>query len=317
MTDIHYAHAGRLTPDGAMCFAPRTTAPVGDIISSLLDEALVSRSRAEYEATRGSGQGDVAARRIGAGYIGTECDRALAYRYHKAEKEEGESFVSPGELHRHAESGHWTEAMTAQWLRWAGFTLSTSKVDADGQTIIDGHGKPKQHGFMAARDPATGQFRMAGEVDGIILGVPLPLAGRLRLPCIWESKKATAKKWKAFSDKGVAIADPKYYGQVQINMAYMEITQTLFSMLNLDNMKFYWEIIEFDIAVAQKLGDRAARVLRSDSPLDLARITSDPNDRRCRFCDYKGQCWTPIATGAPVVETPTWLSRAQPVNNGD
>lgn len=308
---VHEAHAGRINADGSMNFAPRTTEPLGDIITGLLDTALVERTRAEYEATRGSGQGDVAGKRIGAGYIGTECDRALAFRYHRAEKEKREEYVSAGELQRHADAGHWTEDRTAQWLRWAGFALSTHKTDADGNAILDAHGKPKQYGFMTARDPQTGQFRMAGEVDGIITAVPTPCVGRIRTPCIWESKKATAKKWKLFSEKGVAAADPKYYGQVQTCMAYMEITQTLFSMLNLDTMKYYFEVIEFDRPVAQHLTDRAARVLRSYSPADLARITGDRNDRRCKFCDYREQCWDEPRVAGLAGPAPAWLAGGQ------
>jgi hypothetical protein len=108
---------------------------------------------------------------------------------------------------------------------------------------------------------------------------------------IWESKKATDKKWKRFSKDGVKKADPKYYGQIQTCMGYMEIGHTLFSMLNLDSMKFYWELIPFDAATAQALTDRAVKVLQSQAPEDLPRITKDHTDFRCKFCDYKNRCW--------------------------
>lgn len=303
---MNFAHANRLTPDGAMNFSPPAGTDFGSEITRLLDEAMVAASRAEYEAGRGSGTGDVAQKRIGAGYIGTECDRELAYRYHRAEKEERESTVSPGELQRHAESGHWTEDKTAEWLRLAGFDLCTFKTNEDGSPKINSFGKPEQIGFKAAWNKETGQARLAGEVDGVIHGSPLPL----KVPMIWESKKATAKKWKKFSTSGVAVADPPYYGQLQTNMAYMQIDSTLFSMLNLDNMKYYWEIVPFDQEVAQALTDRAARIFASETPAEFARITSDPSNFKCRFCDYAEQCWTDHGSQTSIA-TPGWLAGDQ------
>lgn len=256
------------------------------ILSEELDSALVAKTRAEYEATRGSGAGDVAAKRIGAGYIGTECGRELGFRYHKYPKEEREGPVGKGELQRHAEAGFWTEAKTAEWMRLIGIEMNTDT----GR--LNTFGKPEQIGWKAARDPDTGQSRMAGEVDGVIVAVTNPrLVGLIRPPCIWESKKATDKKWKKFSNETVKKADPRYYGQLQINMAYLGAEQTLFSMLNLDNMKYYWELIPFDAAHAQALSDRAVTVLQSDSPFDMPQLGRAEDDFRCKFCDYHGQCW--------------------------
>lgn len=262
-----------------MDFSPNSGLTLAENLTSLLDNALVESRKAEYEKGRGSGDGAVAAKRIGAGYIGTECARALAFKYHKFAKDVRESTVSPGELQRHAESGHWTEEKTAEWMLLAGFDIRVKKPDG------------KQYGFMAAKDPITGQFRMAGEVDGVILGVPPRIAGKIVIPAIWESKKATDKKWKDFSKNGVAAADPKYYGQLQTNMAYMEIGNTLFSMLNLDNMKYYWEIVPYDAANAQRLTDRAVKVLESKVPEDLPRIAYDSTNFKCKFCDYAETCW--------------------------
>jgi hypothetical protein len=276
------------------------------LITSLVDDALVAARQAEYAATRGTTGGEVAQKRIGAGYIGMECGRQLAMKYHKMENDESGSFVSPGALNRHGEAGHWTEKATAEWLRLAGFDLRTHKVDKQGAAVLDRFGKPQQFGFYAAKHPETGQAQIAGESDGVIVGVPAVLQDHIPVPCIWESKKATAKKHTNFKKKGVKEADPRYYGQVQTNMAYMEITHTLFSMLNLDNMEFYWELIAFDQLEAQSLTDRAVKVLLSQTPYELPRITNDPTDWRCKFCPYKGPCWDEpkLKQAAPV---PSWL----------
>jgi hypothetical protein len=250
----------------------------------LLDTAIAVKAKVEYEAGRGSGEGAMTLKRIGAGYIGTECGRELAFRFHRYPVEEREGGVTPGELQRHALAGHWTEAMTADWLRMVGLMLTTEEMPG------------KQVGWMAARDPKTGQFRMAGQVDGVILGV-YPDSGLkefdalLKPPCIWESKKATDKKFKKFEKDGIKKADPVYYGQLQSNMAYLRITQTLFTMLNLDTMKFYFELVPFDQERAQYLSDRAVMVIETASPFAMPRLGRSEDDLVCKFCDYKNQCW--------------------------
>lgn len=263
-------------------------------IQGLLDTALVNDRKAKYAAGRGSGVGDVAKKRIGSGYIGLECARQLAYKYHKTPEEEREGPVGRGELQRHAEAGFWTEEKTAQWMELAGFQIRTTKVNGG------------QFGFLACKDDA-GQARMAGEVDGIIRGGPVELP----YPVIWESKKATHKKFTEFQKKGVKAADIKYYGQLQNNMLYLEVHYTLFSMLNLDNMKYYWELISFDPKYAQKLQDKAVKVFQSQSPEEIPRITDNPSDFACKFCPYWSTCFdsTLKPKKQPEAKIPFWLQK--------
>ena len=265
---------------------------IGEAITALLDNAIVAHQKAEYEAGRGSGTGDVAKHRIGAGYIGMECDRALAYKYHKAEVEERPSTVSKGELTRHGLAGFWTEDSVADWLALAGFDIRTEKADGD------------QYGYKVAKDPVTGQFRIAGEIDGVILSGPADMP----YPVLWESKKATHKKYLNFKKNGVAKADCKYHGQLQTNMAYLDVKATLFSMLDLDTMKFHFELVEFDAAEAQRLTDRALRVLDSREPEQLPRIARDRSDFRCKFCDYSVRCWSAADPDAAPVTKPAWMT---------
>lgn len=271
------------------------TPSITDKLTEAIDAALVSHRKAEYEKGRGSGSGDVAAKRIGSGYIGVECARQLAFRYHKWPKEERDSVVSPGELQRHAEAGFWTEGAIAEWLRLAGFDIRTHKDNG------------KQFGWMAAKDE-NGQARMAGEIDGVILSGPVDLP----YPVLWESKKAAAKKFAQFVKLGVKGADSKYYGQLQTNHVFMEVPNTLFSMLNLDNMKFYFELVPFDAPVAQQLQDRAARVLSSADPFELPPIANDECDFRCKFCDFRGACFGKKTHTQSTTFAPTWLNTNTP-----
>ena len=132
-------------------FSPSNPAlELSEQVQAVLDAALVEDRKRQYDTTRGSGEGQVAKKRIGSGYIGLECTRALAYRYHRAEREEREGPVGAGELKRHGEAGHWTEKFTAEQMRMAGFDLLTHRQD----------NPEKQIGFLAAKDPESGQYRV-------------------------------------------------------------------------------------------------------------------------------------------------------------
>lgn len=278
------------------------SAQIGEALTTLLDAALVETRRAEYAAGRGSGSDDVAYKRIGAGYIGIECDRALGFKFHKFPVDERPSVVSKGELQRHAEAGHWTEDKMAEWFRLVGFGLETFARDANGAAILKADGTPKQIGWKALRD-AQGKNQIAGEVDGVFTSIPAPEAipepyrpalatviELLRPPFIWESKKATDKKIKKFRKDGVRKNDPKYFGQMQINMNMLRVEATLFSMMNLDSMDFYFEIVRYDPEYTSKIMDRAIRVTRSESPFDFSPISTSDKAPACMFCDWKETC---------------------------
>jgi hypothetical protein len=272
--------------------ADAATGEINTLLCPLMDKAIEDARKAEYDATRGSGEGDVAAKRIGAGYIGLECERELGFRYHRFPQEPRDSGCNPGELTRHGEAGHWTEKKTAEWLALTGIIIETIRKDGNGNTVTDQWGKPKQIGWKDAKDPASGKYRMAGEVDGVITYVrDNHLRALINPPCIWESKKATDKKWKKFCKEKVRGADPVYFGQIQTNMGYLGVTQTLFSMLNLDTMKYYYELIAFDQMHAQGLVNRAVGVFNTKSPMELPRIGRTEDDFKCKFCDYHDQCW--------------------------
>jgi len=272
--------------------ADAATSEINTLLCPMLDLAIADKRKAEYDATRGSGEGDVAKNRIGAGYIGVPCVRDLGFRYHRFPKEARDTGANPGELQRHAAAGHWTENATLDWLGLVGMNIITVALNDHGNEITDQWGKPKQIGWKDGKDPETGQYRLAGEVDGVIIGVDDPhLASLIKPPCIWESKKATDKKWKKFAKEKVRGADPVYFGQVQVNMGYLGVMQTLFSMLNLDTMKFYFELIPFDQRHAQDLVDRGVGVFQTSSPYDLPRLGRSEDDLVCKFCDYRTQCW--------------------------
>lgn len=276
------------------------SARIGEALTTLLDAALVETKSAAYAAGRGAGSDDVAYKRIGAGYIGMECDRALGFRFHKVPKEERESVVSPGQLNRHAEAGHWTEDKMAEWFRLVGFGLETFARDGNGQPIVKADGTYKQIGWKALRN-SEGKNQIAGEVDGVFTSVPsfVPeeyadslgvVVEMLKPPFIWESKKATSKKIKKFAKDGVRKNSPEYFGQMQINMNMLKVEATLFTMMNLDAMDFYFEIVRYDPEYTGKIMDRAIRVTKSESPFDFSPISTSDKAPACMFCDWQATC---------------------------
>lgn len=262
-------------------------------LDALLEAAHVAKRAAEYKAGRGSGKGDLARHRIGAGYVGIECDRALAFKFHKYPVEDRGGEVSDGELTMHAEYGHFTEDLMIKLFRFSGFTILTEDQNNPGEQI----------GWKDLWDTQINQYRVAGQIDGLITALPavVPealrndlanLTGSIETPCIWESKKATAKKFRRFQKNGVRKADPKYYGQLILNMNALKIPQTLFTMVNLDSMKKYHELVVFDAREAQRLVDRVLKTIRTESPFEALKIAHSEDSIKCKFCDYKDKCWS-------------------------
>ncbi|CAB4198860.1 hypothetical protein UFOVP1325_26 [uncultured Caudovirales phage] len=224
---------------------------------------------------------------LGASMWGDTCDRKLSYMYHQYPEDEGKGFSS--KILRVFDMGHDGEDRMAEYLKVAGYELLT--VDRQG----------KQFGFSEANG------LLKGHIDGVILSGPVDMPW----PMLWENKALNNKSWNDTLKKGVQASKPLYYAQVNIYCAYKELPNgTLFTAQNRDTGEILAEHIPFDARIAQEASDRAVRVVRSETPLDLARCTSDPADLRCKYCAYQSTCWTkPAATTLSIPPTPPWLQR--------
>lgn len=301
----HYAHRGRVSEGGGMFFGPKELAPkstdVGVQINDLIDAAL------EDEQARQKPRGY-----LGGSRVGLECHRQLAYEYFrgKANLEIWESCRAPlkaakpfdtrtphnfdGSILRIFALGHMIEPEVARLLRLAGFILHTEKANG------------AQFGWGTAPDPETGEQRMKGHADGVVEAGPVDLP----YPLLWECKSMKAKKWAECVSRGVEKVYPVYFGQMQTYMAYMELLSALFTSYNKDTSELYVEVVPFDPLAAQHYTDRAVRVLQAQSPEELPRITADPSDWRCKFCDFKEPCWNePHPTRESDVPVPGWINR--------
>jgi hypothetical protein len=207
---------------------------------------------------------------LGASRLGAACERQLQYEYTHAPVDHGKAFS--GRLLRIFERGHRTEDMVIRWLRLAGFVLRTE--DADGH----------QFGFSVAGG------RLRGHVDGVLVGGPEGFV----FPALWENKCLGAKSWRELEKHRLAVAKPVYAAQIALYQSYLELHEhpALFTAVNADTMEIYAELVPFDAGLAQRMSDRAARVIQATEAGELLpRAFTDPTHFECKFCAWAERCW--------------------------
>lgn len=207
---------------------------------------------------------------LGASRLGAACERALQFEYAQAPVDPGRE--TTGRLLRIFERGHVMEDCLVAWLRAAGFDLRTRQVDGEqfGFSVLDG--------------------RLQGHVDGVIVGGPAGFA----YPALWEAKCLGAKSWRELEKHHLAVAKPVYAGQVALYQAYLELHThpALFTALNADTMDLYAERVPFDAALAQRLSDRAVRVITATEAGELLpRGFIESTHFECRMCTWQDRCW--------------------------
>lgn len=237
----------------------------GHMVEYLIDAAMqkdAETKEAERLATRTP--------RIGASRIGEECSRRLQYEFFKAPKDKPFS----GKALRIFRRGHEGEDWMAEWLRLAGFNLYTA----------DETGTQK---CFHALDGC-----ILGYADGVVLDGPAECGP---YPRLWENKVLGSKGWNKLSRDHIKRAYPVYFGQVQLYMAYFELTDApaMFTALNADTMEIYAEDVKFDAAAAQALSDKAVNIVSACRAGELLPRCTDREDWfECKFCDYHERCWS-------------------------
>jgi hypothetical protein len=167
------------------------------------------------------------------------------------------------------ERGHFFEELSRRALVRVGFTFA-----------------PKE---QLKFEVAGGLFR--GHADGLLLGGP-QLPG-LYYPCLWEHKALGAKGWRAIERNGLTGLYSVYAGQVACYQAYLDCTSpALFSCLNADTCERLHFLVPFDPQLAQATSDRAVTIIEASRAAELLpRVTDDPDDWRCRMCQWRMRCW--------------------------
>ena len=246
-------------------FNPRPS--MAERINELIDAALIAEREATPPRTY-----------LGASRLGHACERALQFEFAGAPKDEGADFG--GQTLRIFAIGHQLEDLAIRWLRTAGIDLVTQKRDGG------------QFGFEVAGG------RIRGHVDGIIADAPAALG--MRASALWECKTMNAKNWRACVKDGVAVSKPVYAAQIAIYQAYMEASvpgisaaPALFTAINKDTAELHHELVPFDADLAQRMSDRAVRILRAtDAGELLPRIATNRDFFECRFCAHAERCWS-------------------------
>jgi CRISPR/Cas system-associated exonuclease Cas4 (RecB family) len=204
---------------------------------------------------------------LGGSRLGEECARKLQYEYTCTEP-----FRISAKLHNIFAAGHASEAAVAQLLRGI-FDLRTEKQDG------------RQFGFE------TAQGRIKGHIDGVICGGPEALGP---YPYLWEAKAVGGKYFAAIVKNGVRAERPVYAGQIATYQAYMQLTENpaLFSVANRDTGEVHFERVPFDPKLAQECTDRGVQVLQAvEAGETLPRPYASSDFYKCRFCDFREQCW--------------------------
>jgi hypothetical protein len=221
---------------------------------------------ANYEARQGDGFRD----HLGASIIGKSCARALWYDFR---------WVTParhsGRLLRLFETGQLEEDRLVRNLRATGVTVLEVDPETGRQFRVEAHG---------------GHF--GGSLDGVAIGI-------LEAPKAWhvlEFKTHGVKSFSELTAKGVVQAKPQHAAQMQIYMNLTGITRALYVAVCKDTDALHIERIEADSAMAERLLDKAGRVIFAQHP--PTRISEDPAWFECRFCDHHAVCHE--GGGAPV-----------------
>jgi hypothetical protein len=108
-----------------------------------------------------------------------------------------------------------------------------------------------------------------------------------------------AKNWRETVSKGVALSKPVYAAQIALYQAYMEASvpgisaaPALFTAINKDTAELHHELVPFDAELAQRMSDKAVRILSATEAGELLpRFTRTREHFECRFCSWAARCW--------------------------
>ena len=208
---------------------------------------------------------------LGASAIGASCERSLQFDYAGAPRE---TEFKPDTL-RKFDFGHMGEELARAWFFDAGFDL----VQRNPRT-----------GALYRFEQLGGRF--AGHPDGVFLDGPA--IDGVGYPCLWEAKSVGAKTYREIEKLGLKKARPGYYAQVAIYQAYLGLADhpAIFTVTNLDSGEQLHLLIPFDADEAQRMSDRAVRIVKAtDAGELLPRPFKDPAHFECRFCAFSQRCW--------------------------
>lgn len=198
---------------------------------------------------------------LGASVIGRPCERQLWYSFRWCYRE-----TFDGRTLRLFARGHREEHVFAADLRAIGVKFN----QVDQRT-------GKQFSF------STVGGHVGGSMDGE--GVGFPEAPTVRH--VIEFKTSSAKAFKELA-KGVKVAKPEHWAQIQLYMRWSGINAAIYMSVNKDTDDIHCERIEADAAASEALEAKAQRIVTAAAP--LPGISDDPAWYECKFCPAAGVC---------------------------
>lgn len=213
---------------------------------------------------------------LGASAVGGSCERAMQFEFAGAAREND---FSPKTL-RKFDLGHMGEEMARAWFQDAGFDL-VQKNQRTGQIF----------GFSQME----GRFK--GHPDGVFIGGPDLAAQGVGYPCLWEHKFVGSKSYNEIVKHGLKKAKPTYYAQVAIYQAYLGLTDhpAIFTVTTGGDSKTDMGqqthiLIPFDAEEAQRMSDRAVRIIKATDAGELLPRPFAPDHFECRWCAFAERC---------------------------
>jgi len=198
---------------------------------------------------------------LGASLIGHACERFLwmTFRWVDSKKFDGRML-------RLFETGQREEARLVSNLRRIGVQVHDTSPDGSQWRVSD----------------LGGHF--GGSMDGAAFGLP-------EAPKSWhvlEFKTHNDKSFKELASKGVRMAKPQHWAQMQTYMGMTGMSRAMYMAVNKNTDDVYSERIEFDLVEFAEIKARAERVIRAAEP--PLRISEDPSWYVCKMCDFHSHC---------------------------
>lgn len=199
---------------------------------------------------------------LGASVIGTECERALWYGFRFSTKPN-----FPGKTLRLFQTGFREETRIIDDLRSIGITVHDRHPDTGKQIRYFSFGE-----------------HFAGSLDGIAQGFP-------EAPVAWhvlELKTSNDKNFKAMQAKGVKVAKPLHWAQIQTYLFWSGLDRAMYIVVNKNSDDLYQERVYFDKEAAEALEAKAYRIIFANEP--SLPISDSDKAMTCRFCQHQDLC---------------------------
>lgn len=200
---------------------------------------------------------------LGASQIGKSCKRAIWYSFHWASNPEHE-----GRILRLFERGQNEEAVFVANLRAAGINVFEVDQNTGKQFSYSEYG---------------GHF--AGSLDGVANGFNESSATH-----VLEFKTSSDKAYNELIKKGVQVAKPEHYAQMQVYMAWSQLDRAYYFAVNKNTDAIHGERIKYDEAFTSDLFKKAREIIEAQTP--PAKLSEDPAYFECKFCDHFKVCHT-------------------------